>query len=525
MKRLLLFGAIFSLLILNCTKKTTTNNNYYSTGGGGAIVGIVSPAESNAKVTVYMGIEIASTTIDTIGYFKLSGLSAGNYSLLVQAQGYNDYTYPYINVTEGTTALHDTVFLTSIHDLIRSVMPSDGAEGVGLSQSIVINFRRKMDNESAEKAFTLVPPMEGKFSWYEYPNYGQFELIFTPADNWAASTLYEMIIDTTASDTAGIKPSEPYRISFTTELIRITSTSPRDKEALVSPSTYIYVYFNTSMDAESVNSAFKMVDSELKDVTGRFTWYDPQAMYFFPDPSLGDNETYTVTIDTTAKDNKGARLSVAYQFSFTTESTNIDYTDPHDDETWVAPKTSIWIQFNTDMDRESLISAFQMVDSELNEVKGEFSWNSLRYLTFRPNNALTVNETFSVTIDTTASNTKGSKLSEPYQFSFTTQPLTIVATRPANRETWVSQGDRVSIAFNTDMDAESVISAFEMVDSHSEHVTGEFTWSDLTTVSFRPDLILTSNEIYTVTIDTTAKDTNGTSLENAYTFWFKTRSE
>ncbi len=526
MKKLLTFGAIFSLLILSCTKKSTTNNYYSTPGEGGAIVGIVSPAGSNAKVSAYMGIEVASTQIDEKGYYKLTGLPAGTFSLVVQAEGYNEYcSKPYIEVADGATAVADTIFLTSIRDLISSVYPGDGAEGVGLGQQIRISFRRKMDRESAEKAFQIEPPVEGAFSWYERPEHGPFELRYRPDDYFAANTVYEGRIDTTAADTAGIKQYEPYEFSFATEPIRITSTSPRDEETGVSPGTNIYVYFNTYMDAESTVLAFKMVDYELNDVTGEFTWYDLRSMHFNPDLTLDVSETYTVTIDVTASDTKGGRLSEPYEFSFTTEAIGIDYTYPSDNATWVVPNFEIQIYFNTDMDGESVISAFKMVDSGLNEVKGEFSWKNLQRLGFRPNEVLAVSETYTVTIDSTASNTKGTKLSEPYKFSFTTQPLRVTSTKPANQETWVSQHTSVSINFNTSMDIESAVSAFEMVDSQSEPVTGEFTWSELAKMNFYPDLILTPNEKYTVTMGTTAKDIYGASLENAYTFWFKTRSE
>jgi uncharacterized protein YdeI (BOF family) len=316
--------------------------------------------------------------------------------------------------------------------------------------------------------------------------------------------------------------SEPYQFSFTTEAVGIEATSPGHNQTEVSPSTGVWIKFNTDMDIESVNSAFKMMDSGLNEVMGEFRWYNLQNVQFRPNEALAFNETYTVTIDTTASSTKGARLSEPYQFSFTTVDVKVTSTNPNHNETWVSPATKISIYFSADMNMESVASAFRMVDSELKDVVGNFAWDSYTWMEFQPNSALAVNETYTVTIDTSASATHGEKLSESYQFSFTTQPLLIVSTKPRHKETWVSPDSCVRIIFNTDMDMESVDSAFKMVDSEQKAIRGAFVWGDPTQVEFYPDSALAFDEKYTFTIDTKAKDLHGKALSNSYTFWFRT---
>lgn len=520
MKKALVFMAISSLVLFNCTKKTTTNNYYSTPGQGGSIVGIVCPVESKAKVSAYMGIEVASTNIDAKGYFKLSGLPVGTYSLLVQAEGYDDYSKPYVKVTDGATAAVDTIFLISIHDLIRSVSPSDGAKEVDLDRDVYIEFRREMDRESVEKAFHIEPTIEGEFFWYRSDR-----LNFLPKDDFAANTRYQVTIDTTASDTAGTKMLEPYQFSFTTEPIRIVSTLPQPNETGVSPRTYIGINFNADMDMGSVNSAFKMVDSELNDVKGNFRWSSSRrSMRFDPNWDLAVNETYTVTIDTTARDAQGAKLSEPYQFSFATEAVEIEATSPAHNQTGVSPYNPVLIKFNTDMDEESVVSAFKMVDSGLNEVEGKFTWSSPpRDMMFRPNEALAFNETYTVTIDSTASSSKGARLPEPYQFSFTTMEVKVTSTSPPRDETWVSPNSKVYIYFSANMDMESVASAFSMVDSELKDVMGNFYWDRYSRMEFQPNLALAVNETYTVTVDTTASSAEGVRLSEPYQFSFTTQ--
>jgi len=332
--------------------------------------------------------------------------------------------YKTIWVTGGTTVSVDSIFLVSIHDLIQSVSPYDGAEGVRVYETIRISFRTDMNKESVENALQVEPELQGDFYWYSGRKgvAGWTELHFVPKGLFATNTTYQVTIDTTASDAEGIKLSEPYQFSFTTEPLRVMSTRPSHKETWVSPYTGVTIRFNSVMDAESVTSAFKMVDSELNDVTGEFSWRYQSQMDFRPYSILAANEKYTVTIDTTASDLSGGKLSEPYQFSFTTEPIRIVFTEPMHKETWVDPLATVSIIFNTDMDAESVILAFKMVDSQLQDVTGEFTWPSQRQMNFTPDSALAGNETYTVTIDTNAKDVSGGSLDSPYIFWFKTRP-------------------------------------------------------------------------------------------------------
>jgi hypothetical protein len=424
MKKVIALIAVLSVVVFNCSKKTTTNNYYYDgPQEGGAIVGVVHPPESRAQVTAYMGIPIASIEIDSVGYFKLSGLPAGTYSLLVQADGYNDYTSkPNVAVTAGATATVDTIHLTSVHELIYSVNPYDGEQDVRITRTIGLRFRRLMDTESVEQAFHLVPTVEGSFRWYSHSPSASHELQFTPRERLATNTWYEVTIDATASDTAGIALSEPYTFSFTTELLRVDYTSPSNNHTWIPPKTNVLITFNDDMDMGSAGSAFKMVDSELTEVAGFFVYRSSRQMNFHPNSVLAVSEKYTVTVDTSAMDTRGGRLSEPYSFSFTTQPIRIEHTSPQHKESWVSTSVRVLINFNTDMDMESVNSAFQMVDTELEDVPGELAWYYPSYLEFRPDSPLAPDEVYTVTVAADAADTYGSTLGDPYSFWFKTQP-------------------------------------------------------------------------------------------------------
>jgi hypothetical protein len=231
-----------------------------------------------------------------------------------------------------------------------------------------------------------------------------------------------------------------------------------------------------------------------------------------------------VKVDSTASDIHGARLAEPYEFSFTTEPLTVQ-SSPGNGDTWVSPMTQIELTFNVEMVMESTNSAFRMVDSEGNQVTGNFTWSGQSYLEFDPLIGLAAEEKYTVLLDTSARSVQGDRLSEPYQFSFTTQPIMIVDTSPRYGETWVPFILHIMVAFNTYMDMESVMSAFEMLDSQHKAIDGDFVVYEATWIAFHPNSPLAPSEAYTVTIDGSAADLHGRQLGTSYTFWFKTRSE
>jgi hypothetical protein len=318
-KKIIVLTAIILLLILGCSKKNITNN-YYPSPDKGAIVGIVSVADVQIEVKVYQGIEIAHTYADSNGYFRIGELPAGSYSLVVKAADYMDYESS-VWVPGGNTVSVDTIFMISIHDLIMTVWPYDGTDEVSVGSQIRIDFRRGMDKSSVEEAFEIDPLIDGRFVWrqtYRLERIDYLGVYFLPKGGLATGTTYNITIDTMASDFEGVKLSEPYRFSFTTEAIQITATRPENRETWVDPATPIDISFNTDMDAESAVLAFKMIDSQFKDVNGIFYWDFKRYMHFVPDTTLTTGETYTITIDTNAKAVTGGTLKEPYNFWFKT---------------------------------------------------------------------------------------------------------------------------------------------------------------------------------------------------------------
>lgn len=446
MKKLLLFLLIASLLLsFTCSKKTY---NYYYPQEKGALAGLVSPPNSNARVSAWQGIEIASTYIDTTtGYFKISELPIGTYSIKVEAEGYETYESKsdYVVYSGGTTSVGAVNLLPLIAGMVIKTYPMNATTNVPLKTYIEIWFSKDMDTASVENAFNINPPTEGEFSW-------------------------SIIKRGISIDTA-----------------------------------YGFGIFDTFEITE--------VNAKTAGAVGKRT------LRFYPSSSLRTNTTYTITLDTTAHDTSGAHLEEPFVFSFTTEGIRIISISPPDKSLDVSTFTNIRVRFNTPMDQASVVSAFSISPS----IEGEFSWNGLDQLVFMPNDVLASNSNYVVTIDTTAQDLYGSKFGKVFTTDFNTEPIRVLYARPQNGATYVEPTSSIMVQFNTSMDQLATVNAFRMIDSDSNLVSGTFSWYGLGGFYFYPDTTLKNNKEYVVTVSDQAKDIHGIAMPKTFRLWFKTK--
>lgn len=108
----------------------------------------------------------------------------------------------------------------------------------------------------------------------------------------------------------------------------VVSVSPKDGEEEVPVNTSIIIEFSETMDENATENAITVLPS----ISGEFDWSEQSmVLTLFPDTYLAENTTYTIKIDTTAKDLAGNALEQAYIWMFQTgSSTNIDTTPPSD---------------------------------------------------------------------------------------------------------------------------------------------------------------------------------------------------
>lgn len=396
---------------------------------------------------------------------------------------------------------------------------------VPIYASIQIYFKESMDKESVTGGFSISPAVEGSFYWKDKPGYYGTVLEFSPAYNLLPGTTYIIELDTQVQDTAGNHLTKPFSFTFTTVGVGIERFSPPDGQTDVGTDICISIYFTTVMDHQSVEKAFS-IDPPI---SGSFHWGEPpksrkkilggngDRLWFKPDNYLKTNTLYAVALDTTAQDTGGIGISEPLQFSFTTENLRVKGAYPKDGYTGVRTTSRISVCFNTVMNRASAEEAF----STSPQVVGDFNFIWRQDLTcfdfVSRSGYLAANTTYQVKIDTTASDLYGDHLSETYQFSFTTEEITLIHL-PYDNSIGVSTSTGIRVSFNTAMNQESVMDAFSI----SPVVKGYFAWSMPRQFTFFPEEVLASNTRYTVNMDSSAADAYGASLGRSYCFSFTT---
>ena len=167
------------------------------------------------------------------------------------------------------------------------------------------------------------------------------------------------------------------------------------------------------------------------------------------------------------------------------------------------------------MNRTSVQNSFEMIQA----TEGSFSWHSNESFSFIPDVLLATNTQYTVGISINAKDIYGTSLGQQFTLNFTTEPLTITYTTPKNGATYIDINTAIGINFNTNVNQADAEDAFSI----SPAVTGSFMWIDLAKFTYFPDSNLTADTWYTVTINTSCKDSYGKSLPTAYSFSFKTK--
>lgn len=271
--------------------------------------------------------------------------------------------------------------------------------------------------------------------------------------------------------------------------------------------------FTTSMDHHSVEANFYI----SPQVNGYFRWEDNSTqskIYFYPSLKYRAYTIYQISLGTGAKTIYGDTLSFAISSSFTTEPVQIEAHTPEEGESFVPPGISIYIKFNTPMDKKSVESAFKLAQS----ATGRFVWRNNESFTFTPDILLATNSNYTLTIATTAKDVYSTAMLYPFTLNFTTEPLTIKYNYPFDGSTHINRSTNIYVTFNTIVDQTAAEAAFSI----SPRVVGVFEWTDFSQFTFNPDVTLEPNTFYTITVNTNCRDIYNKYLLENYTFRFTT---
>lgn len=185
---------------------------------------------------------------------------------------------------------------------------------------------------------------------------------------------------------------------------------------------------------------------------------------------------------------------------------------------------TITVVFNEEMNAATFNqSSFTLQGSTL--VTGTVSFNG-DTASFVPTNPLTPNTTYTGRIKTSVKNLTGNTLQVDYVWTFSTgatvTPM-VIATDPLNNATNVFLNKIVSADFNMVMNQATINGTTFTLKQGTTSIAGTVSYIG-TTAYFTPATPLTANTVYTGTVTTGAKNVQGTSLTNNFTWTFTTGS-
>ncbi|MDH3215511.1 MAG: Ig-like domain-containing protein [Candidatus Krumholzibacteria bacterium] len=176
--------------------------------------------------------------------------------------------------------------------------PAPGATGVGIGESVIVQFSEPMDNNSVRQAFQWTWA-SGMVSW-EMDQEDDNRYVFRPLQALFNSTTYTVTVQGTAQDWAGnglAAGSVVWNFNTTTVVDNtpptLVSSVPANGTANVAVTTSLSLTFSEAVEQTSLEEVFITPDPG----SGVVSWSNGgRTVTFAPDSPLIDNTQYTLII-------------------------------------------------------------------------------------------------------------------------------------------------------------------------------------------------------------------------------------
>lgn len=293
--------------------------------------------------------------------------------------------------------------------------------------SIDVDFSEAVRHDTAEKAFSMTavvagsPAVAGTFYWQ-----GQ-TLIFTPSAKLPLSTKFHVRIAAGVQDLAGNAQGSSSSIDFTTVGGPVVvSASPASGAGSVPVDASIEIQFDRLMDTQKVIAGLTVQPA----ITYQASWNGP-LLTINPIGPMEYGTTYTVKIGDPAVDQDGTRLA-PYVTSFKTVGSGLRVTGliPAPDKNGISIHSEIAVTFDSPIDLSSIAGAIKITPPISGSIKAiSLPGNSSAAATatgtatatatstpgataanaivFTPDNPLSPNTTYFVTLSSTVRRTDG----------------------------------------------------------------------------------------------------------------------
>ncbi len=179
-----------------------------------------------------------------------------------------------------------------------------------------VQFNDSVVVDSASRAIRFEPDIEGE--WFSvFSSYREGYLRFLPSNGQLEpEASYRMIVSDRVNLIGTVHLLTPDTTSFITEPYGVTDYYPRHGQ-ISSPTSSVWLEFNTTMNTTSVESAFTLTDADSNLIAGAYQWSGMSAVAFHPESgALQSGQTYRIRLATTARTVSGVNLKHEYQSVF-----------------------------------------------------------------------------------------------------------------------------------------------------------------------------------------------------------------
>lgn len=277
--------------------------------------------------------------------------------VIFRAPGYYNDTLNVATLNDTTFNFNDIKLVSSVKPYVVSLSPDSNSAAVEPTQSIVIQFSRKMNRASVESAFSIQPSVAGNFVWSS-----DTKVSFVPNANLLFETSYTVTIAETAMDQFGHLfdgnndgvTGDGLTFSFTTTLTdlqapAISSIIPTNTDESVDPLSPINITFSELVRSGLSSSSFKVnnlttdeavtVKIKKNDINGKTV-----MTLFATSPFIASNE-YEVIVEPGLGDKYGNTTTEQTKSYFTVSSVQnapvvIDSFESGIELNWWAPQQS-----------------------------------------------------------------------------------------------------------------------------------------------------------------------------------------
>jgi hypothetical protein len=238
-------------------------------------------------------------------------------------------------------------------------------------------------------------------------------MILKPSYKLDENTTYNITVFNQAKDFEGGTLQNEFNWEFrTVSLPKIISYQPQGNN--VPTDTNITIIFDRGMNKLSVEQGFSIEPP----INGSFKWFvGNKKLIFVPNSELNEGTEYTIIINQTVSDLMGNSFSNDFIWNFTVEDSTppeiIEFSPIGGD---VAINTVITITFSEKMNKTSVENNFKIT----NNIEGQFRWRE-NSLIFIPNEHLSYDTNYIVTIDTGAQDKWGNPIVGNYTWKFKTE--------------------------------------------------------------------------------------------------------